>query len=219
MQSRLSDESLQLNAEKQEVAKAEAESKLVRGLAATTRKEKQEAIDRGDALAAQVATLQSTLASAKANETKLLRAAQEMQAEKKATLADSDQFFETAAKMQNANDQLKQQLATEKETEATLRGKVTELTQSMDSQATASKFQEQQLLDRLSAKTEKLNKDEAILARFRAQVQQMADAQRAQARASKVAAAKSKHAVKSAASKVAHEPSKHSTKPTKPTKP
>merc|ERR1719198_427306 len=92
--------------------------------------------------------------------------------------------------MQNANDELKQELATEKQTEATIRAKVTELTQNLESQATANKFQEQQLLDRLSAKTAKLNKDEAILTRFRAQVQQMADAQRAQALNAKAAGKK-----------------------------
>merc|ERR1719379_20357 len=213
MQARLSDEAVQLNAEKQQVAKVNAESNLVRGLAASTRKEKQEATNRADALAAQVATMQSMLAGAKANETKLLREEQEMQAEKKATLADSDQFFETAAKMQNSNDELKQELATEKQAEATLRSKISELTQNMESQATASKFQEQQLLDRYSAQTAKLNKDEAILKRFRAQVQQMADAQKAQARKTVAKAmvqtakgAASKAAVKGAPSKAAHAP-------------
>jgi chromosome segregation ATPase len=228
MQERLSDEGAQLNAEKQEVAKAQAESNLVRGLAATGRKEKQDAINRGDALAAQVATLQSTVAAAKANETKLLREEQEMQAEKKATLADSDQFFETAAKMQNSNDQLKAQLDTEKQTETTLHSKITELTQEMSAQATSNKFQEEQMMDRISVKTAKLDKDEAILKRFRAQVQQMADAQKAPkkapakkapAHASKAAATPkaktspkgavapaSKAAVKSATSKAAHSP-------------
>ena len=43
MQSRLSDEAVEVNAEKQQVAKAQAESNLVRGLAGTARKEKQEA--------------------------------------------------------------------------------------------------------------------------------------------------------------------------------
>jgi len=181
MQERLSDETVQLNAEKQQVAKTDAESKLVRGLAASSRKERQDATNRADALAAQVAALQATVAAAKRNETKLLHQEQEMQSEKQATLADSDQFFETAAKMQNSNDELKQELATEKQNEATLRSKVTELTQNLESQNTANKFQEQQLLDRLAAKTAKLGKDEAILKRFRAQVQQMADAQKAQA--------------------------------------
>merc|ERR1719482_1597719 len=169
--------------------------------------------------------MQTTLAAARANQTKMLHAEQEMQAEKRATLADSDQFFETAAKMQNSNDELKQELATEKQTEATIRAKVTELTQNLESQATANKFQEQQLLDRLSAKTAKLNKDEAILKRFRAQVQQMADTQKAaqQKSHSKASASKStvkktgKAAVKKigkiAGTKVAHEPaSKQLTK-------
>merc|ERR1719502_890263 len=151
--------------------------------------------------------MQSTLAAAKANETKLLREEQEMQTEKKATLADSDQFFETAAKMQNSNDELKQELTTEKQTEATLRSKVTELTQNLESQATANKFQEQQLLDRLSAKNAKLNKDEAILKRFRAQVQQMADAQRAQAHVSAAKKAQA-HSSKVAAKPAAKTPAK-----------
>jgi chromosome segregation ATPase len=244
LQGRLSDEQVTLNAEKQQVAKALAESNLVRGLAANTRKEKQDALNRADALAAQVATLQSTVASAKANETKLLREEQEMQAEKKATLADSDQFFETAAKMQNSNDELKTELAGEKQTEATLRSKITELTQDMQTQSNSNKFQEQQLLDRLSANNDKLNKDEAILKRFRAQVQQMADAQRAQAHPKVVAkpkpserfaafagkktpakvavSAASKAAAKSATSKAAAlAPSKQSAKSTRsiPSKP
>jgi hypothetical protein len=181
--------------------------------------------------------MQKTLSAARANESKLLREEQEMQAEKKATLADSDQFFETAAKMQNSNDQLKQELATEKQNEAALNAKVAQLTQQMDSQATASKFQEQQLLDRLTANNDKLSKDEAILKRFRAQVQQMADAQRASAQAhvakavakpvkktvaplkktgktTSASSAIKKVAKKNAASKVAHEPSKPSTKST-----
>ena len=39
--------------------------------------------------------------------------------------ATNARFFETAAKMQNSNDELKQELATEKQNEATLRSKVT----------------------------------------------------------------------------------------------
>merc|ERR1719161_3467979 len=110
-QGQLGDAQSAVQSERAAVAKGEEEKKMLRGLMATAHREQEQEAARADSLSAQASALQRQLAAANANATRWKAAVAELTAEKKASAQDSDQFFETAAKMQNKNDELTAQLA------------------------------------------------------------------------------------------------------------
>merc|ERR1719217_392699 len=115
---------------------------------ATAHREQEQEAARADSLSAQAGALQRQLAVA------------ELTAEKKASAQDSDQFFETAAKMQNKNDELAQQGAALQSAQQRLRGMAQQLAASDKS----AKFTEGQLLEKIQGKDAQLRQEAQLLA-------------------------------------------------------
>merc|ERR1719313_1470603 len=151
-QGQLGDAQSAVQSERAAVAKGEDEKKMLRGLMATAHREQEQEAARADSLSAQAGALQRQLAAANANATRWKAAVAELTAEKKASAQDSDQFFETAAKMQNKNDELTAQLAQQ--------GAALQLAASDKS----TKFTEGQLLEKIQGKDAQLRQEAQLLA-------------------------------------------------------
>merc|ERR1719217_1353918 len=110
---------------------------------ATAHREQEQEAARADSLSAQAGALQRQLAVA------------ELTAEKKASAQDSDQFFETAAKMQNKNDELTAQAAQQH---------LREMAQQLAASDKSAKFTEGQLLEKIQGKDAQLRQEAQLLA-------------------------------------------------------
>merc|ERR1719160_1444009 len=174
---------------------------------ATAHREQQQEAARADSLSAQAASLQRALSSAEANATRWKAAVAELTAEKKASAQDSDQFFETAAKMQNKNDELTAQLAQQGAALQTAQQHLRGMAQQLAASDKSAKFTEGQLLEKIQGKDAQLRQEAQLLAaaqenerRYAAQVKLLAPRQKLQA------GAKLRAAARRAAQKPAQQP-------------
>merc|ERR1719484_108913 len=131
---------------------------------ATAHREQEQEAARADSLSAQVGSLQKALSAAKANETRARAAVTELTAEKKASAQDSDQFFETVAKMQNRNDELTAQLAQQGAALQAAQQHLREMAQQLSASDKSAKFTEGQLLEKIQGKDAQLRQEAQLLA-------------------------------------------------------
>merc|ERR1719389_928566 len=163
-QGQLSDAQSAVQSERAAVAKGEEEKKMLRGLMATAHREQEQEAARADSLSAQAGALQRQLAAANANATRWKAAVAELTAEKKASAQDSDQFFETAAKMQNKNDELTAQLAQQGAALQTAQQHLRGMAQQLAASDKSAKFTEGQLLEKIQGKDAQLRQEAQLLA-------------------------------------------------------
>merc|ERR1719484_346820 len=131
---------------------------------ATAHREQEQEAARADSLSAQANSLQRQLAAAKANATRWKGAVAELTAEKKASAQDSDQFFETAAKMQNKNDELTAQFAQQGAALQTAQQHLRGMAQQLSASDKSAKFTEGQLLEKIQGKDAQLRQEAQLLA-------------------------------------------------------
>merc|ERR1719161_1484064 len=163
-QGQLGDAQSAVQSERAAVAKGEEEKKMLRGLMATAHREQEQEAARADSLSAQASALQRQLAAANANATRWKAAVAELTAEKKASAQDSDQFFETAAKMQNKNDELTAQLAQQGAALQTAQQHLRGMAQQLAASDKSAKFTEGQLLEKIQGKDAQLRQEAQLLA-------------------------------------------------------